>query len=123
MIVLTAISLPFMLRTPIDLPPIISVELIQIMDKTNIPFAPKAKKIIQEAKKKEEAMALKVDQTNASNRQKMIARRAATPTAVPAPPIFNAPTTVSAPSTTNVSSTTTTLSNNDRVIDSLSFVT
>ena len=78
---------------------------------------------IAEAKKREEAMALKVDQSNASNRQKMIARRAATQTAAPAPPIFNAPTTVSAPSTTNVTSTSTTLSNNDRVIDNLSYVT
>ena len=78
---------------------------------------------IAEAKKREEAMALKVDQTNASNRQKMIARRAATQAAAPAPSIFNAPTTVSAPSTTNVSSTATTLSNNDRVIDNLSYVT
>ena len=43
-----------MLREPIDLPPIVSVELIQISDKTNIPFAPKARKIIEETKKKEE---------------------------------------------------------------------
>ena len=43
-----------MLRDPVDLPPIISVELIQIADKTNIPYAPKARKIIQETKKKEE---------------------------------------------------------------------
>ena len=41
-----------MIREPIDLPPIISVELIQISDKTNIPFAPKARKIIEETKKK-----------------------------------------------------------------------
>ena len=54
MIVLTALTLPFMLREPIDLPPIVSVELIQISDKTNIPFAPKARKIIEETKKKEE---------------------------------------------------------------------
>ena len=47
MIVLTALSLPFMMREPIDLPPIVSVELIQISDKTNIPFAPKAKKTIE----------------------------------------------------------------------------
>jgi len=39
MIVITAITLPFMKRAPIDLPPIISVDLIQIADKTNIPFA------------------------------------------------------------------------------------
>ena len=45
-----------MLREPIDLPPIVSVELIQITDKTNIPFAPKARKIIEETKKKEERL-------------------------------------------------------------------
>ena len=35
------------------LPPIVSIELIQITDKTNIPFAPRAKKIIEKIKKKE----------------------------------------------------------------------
>ena len=45
-IILATLSLPFLARKPIDLPPIISVELIQITDKTNIPYAPKAKKII-----------------------------------------------------------------------------
>ena len=45
-----------MLREPIDLPPIVSVELIQITDKTNIPYAPKARKIIEETKKKEERL-------------------------------------------------------------------
>ncbi len=54
MIILTILSLPFMLREPVDLPPIVSVELIQISDKTNIPYAPKARKIIEETKKKEE---------------------------------------------------------------------
>jgi hypothetical protein len=54
MILLTILSLPFMLREPIDLPPIVSVELIQISDKTSIPYAPKARKIIEETKKKEE---------------------------------------------------------------------
>ena len=53
MIVLTALSLPFMTREPISLPPIVSVELIQITDKTNIPFAPKARKIIDKVKKEE----------------------------------------------------------------------
>ena len=47
MIILTVLSLPFMSRQPIDLPPIVSVELIQISDKTNIPYAPKARKIIK----------------------------------------------------------------------------
>ncbi len=46
-------SLPFLAKKPIDLPPIVSVELIQISEKTNLPFAPKAKKIIEEIKKKE----------------------------------------------------------------------
>ena len=54
LIFITAISLPFLAKKPLDLPPIISVELIQISEKTNIPFAPKAKKIIEEVKKKEE---------------------------------------------------------------------
>ena len=52
MILLTALSLPFMIREPIELPPIVSVELIQISDKTVIPYAPKARKIIEETKKK-----------------------------------------------------------------------
>ena len=52
-IVIATISLPFLAKKPIDLPPIISIELIQITDKTNIPFAPKAKKIIEKVKEKE----------------------------------------------------------------------
>ena len=52
-IIFTLISLPFIAKKPLDLPPIISVELIQIKDKTNIPFAPKAKKIIEKIKEDE----------------------------------------------------------------------
>ncbi len=52
-IFIAAMSLPFLTKKPIDLPPIISVELIQITDITNIPFAPKAKKIIEKVKEKE----------------------------------------------------------------------
>jgi hypothetical protein len=52
-ILIAAMSLPFLVKKPIDLPPIVSIELIQITDKTNIPFAPKAKKIIEKVKKKE----------------------------------------------------------------------
>ena len=52
-IVIATLSLPFLAKTPIDLPPIVSIELIQISDQTNIPFAPKAKKIIEKIKKKE----------------------------------------------------------------------
>ena len=43
-----------MLKKPIDLPPIISIELIQISDITNIPYAPKAKKILEKIKKEKE---------------------------------------------------------------------
>jgi len=53
MILLTILSLPFMIRQPVDLPPIISVELIQISDKTNIPFAPRARKVIEKVKEEE----------------------------------------------------------------------
>jgi hypothetical protein len=53
MILLTILSLPFMIRQPIDLPPILSVEFIQISDETNIPFAPKARKIIEKVKEEE----------------------------------------------------------------------
>ena len=45
LIFIATLSLPFLIKKPIELPPIISVELIQITDQTNIPFAPKAKKI------------------------------------------------------------------------------
>ena len=55
-IILATLSLPFLARKPIDLPPIISVELIQITDKTNIPYAPKAKKIIEKVKKRKEKL-------------------------------------------------------------------
>jgi hypothetical protein len=53
MIIITAMSLPFLSKKPLDLPPLVSVELIQITDQTNIPFAPKAKKIIEKVKEKE----------------------------------------------------------------------
>ena len=55
-IVIATLSLPFISKKPIELPPLISVELIQITDKTNIPFAPKAKKIIEKVKKKQEKL-------------------------------------------------------------------
>ena len=56
LILIGTLSLPFLVKKPIDLPPIISVELIQITDKTNIPFAPKAKKIIEKVKKEQEKL-------------------------------------------------------------------
>ena len=55
-ILITAMSLPFLTKKPIDLPPIVSVELIQISEKTNIPFAPKAKKTIEKLKEKEKKL-------------------------------------------------------------------
>ena len=56
LIVIATLSLHFIVKKPIDLPPIISVELIQIGDLTNIPFAPKAKKIIEKVKKEQEKL-------------------------------------------------------------------
>ena len=53
LIIVTAMSLPFLAKKPLDIPPIVSVELIQIAEKTNIPFAPKAKKIIEKVKEKD----------------------------------------------------------------------
>ena len=55
-VILTVLSLPFIVKKPIDLLPLISIELIQIADKTNIPFAPKAKKIIEKIKKKKDTL-------------------------------------------------------------------
>jgi len=54
MIFITAMTLPFMTRKPIDVPPILSVDLIQITDKTSIPFAAKAAKTLEKLKKEEE---------------------------------------------------------------------
>ena len=55
-IFLAAMSLPFIAKKPLELPPLVSIELIQITDKTNIPFAPKAKKIIDKVKKEKEKL-------------------------------------------------------------------
>ena len=51
-IILSIFTLPFIAKKPLDIPPMVSVELIQIADKTNIPYAPKARKIIEKVKKK-----------------------------------------------------------------------
>ena len=56
LIFITAMSLPFLAKKPLVIPPIISVELIQITEKTNIPFAPKAKKTIEKIKEKEKKL-------------------------------------------------------------------
>ena len=55
-IVFSIFTLPFIAKQPLDIPPLVSVELIQISDKTNIPFAPKAKKIIEKVKKDNERL-------------------------------------------------------------------
>ena len=47
----TIFAIPFVAKKPIELLPSISVELIQISDQMNIPYAPKAAKIIEKAKK------------------------------------------------------------------------
>tara|TARA_Y100001936_G_C15885317_1_gene565037 strand:+ start:95 stop:895 length:801 start_codon:yes stop_codon:yes gene_type:complete len=49
-------SLPFLTKKPLDIPPIVSVELIQIAEKTNVPYAPKAKKTIEKVKEKEKKL-------------------------------------------------------------------
>ena len=51
-IILSIFAFPFIAKKPIDVVPLISVELIEIGKLTNIPFAPKAKKIIEKVKKK-----------------------------------------------------------------------
>ena len=55
-IFITAMSLPFLTKKPLDIPPIVSVELIQIAEKTNVPYAPKAKKTIEKVKEKEKKL-------------------------------------------------------------------
>ena len=55
-IIFAMISLPFVAKKPLDIPPLVSVELIQIAEKTNIPFAPKAKKIIEKVKEQEKKL-------------------------------------------------------------------
>ena len=56
LILITALSLPFLSKKPLDIPPIVSVELIQIAEKTNIPYAPKAKKTLEKVKEKEKKL-------------------------------------------------------------------
>ena len=49
--VISFVAIPFVAKKPLDIPPIVSVELIQIAEQTNIPYAPKASKIIEKIKK------------------------------------------------------------------------
>ncbi len=55
-VTISILALPFVAKKPLDIPPLISVELIQIAEKTNIPYAPKASKIIEKAKQKNEKL-------------------------------------------------------------------
>ena len=79
MITITAMTLPFMARAPIDLPPILSVDLIQITDKTSIPFAAKAAKTLEKIKKKEEEKRVVSEQAPPSEKKKEKPDRIALP--------------------------------------------
>ena len=59
-----------MMREPIDLPPIVSVDLIQITDKTSIPFAAKAAKTLEKIKKKEEEKRVVSEQAPPAEKKK-----------------------------------------------------
>jgi len=53
---LSIFTLPFIAKKPIEVPPLFSVELIEIGKITNIPYAPKAKKIIEKVKKNDKKL-------------------------------------------------------------------
>ena len=56
---ITFFTLPFVVKKPIDVPPIISVDLIQISEKTALPFAPKAREIIEKIKEEKQRVVTK----------------------------------------------------------------
>jgi len=93
-IMLSIFTLPFIAKKPIDVPPLISVELIEIAQSTNIPYAPKAKKIIEKVKKKNKKLASeqappkkikkeKNKKTNLDNKNEKIKELAAKKTPTP----------------------------------------
>ncbi len=55
-VMMSILALPFVEKKPLDIPPLISVELIQIAEETNIPYAPKASKIIEKVKQENEKL-------------------------------------------------------------------
>ncbi len=59
-----------MMRSPVDLPPIVSVDLIEITDKTSIPFAAKAKETLEKIKKEQEEKKLVSKQAPPSEKKK-----------------------------------------------------
>ena len=69
-IVIATVSLPFLAKTPIDLPPIVSIELIQITDKTSIPYAAKAAKTLEKIKKEEEEKRVVSEQAPPAEKKK-----------------------------------------------------
>ena len=58
----------FYQKNQLIFPPIVSVELIQITEKTNIPFAPKAKKIIEKVKEKEKKLSFRTSSSKKSKK-------------------------------------------------------
>ena len=50
-VLLTALTLPFIKKEPITAQQLIAIDIIQISEKTQIPFAPKAREIIEKIKK------------------------------------------------------------------------
>jgi len=58
------------MREPIDLPPILSVDLIQITDKTSIPFAAKASETLEKIKKEEQEKRVVSKQAPPSEKKK-----------------------------------------------------
>ena len=48
----TVLTLPFVKKEPITAQQLIAIDIIQISEKTQLPFAPKAREIIEKIKKK-----------------------------------------------------------------------
>ena len=59
-----------MMRSPVDLPPIVSVDLIEITDTTSIPFAAKATETLEKIKKEQEEKKLVSKQAPPSEKKK-----------------------------------------------------
>ncbi len=51
---LTVLTLPFVKKEPITAQQLIAIDIIQISEKTQLPFAPKAREIIEKIKKSKE---------------------------------------------------------------------
>lgn len=53
-VIATIVSLPFVKKEPITAQQLIAIDIIQISEKTQLPFAPKAREIIEKIKKEKE---------------------------------------------------------------------